>query len=176
MNKKVIIASENPVKIDSIRHGFKKVFKGINFDFEGISVSSDVSDQPMSVGETFRGALNRIKNAKKLVYGADFYCGIEGGLEYFDDRYYAFAWIIIDNGKYIGKARTGSFMLPLEIISLIKEGMELGDADDIVFGHSNSKQKQGSVGILTHDLIDRTGYYTHAVILALIPFMNKKLF
>ena len=176
MNKRVIVASKNPVKINAIKFGFEDVFDNTDFDFEGVSVSSDISDQPMSVEETYQGALNRIKNAKKLVGKADFYCGIEGGLEIFEDQYYAFAWIVIDNGKTIGKARTGSFMLPPKVVELIEEGMELGHADDIVFGHSNSKQKQGSVGILTHDRLDRTEYYKHAVLLALIPFINEKLF
>ncbi len=155
---KVIIASKNPVKINSIKLGFKKVFNENKFDFEGTSVSSEVSDQPMSVKETYTGALNRIRNAKIKVPDANFYCGIEGGMEYFDNQCYAFAWIIIDNGKTIGKARTASFMLPPKVVELINQGMELGHADDIVFGHSNSKQKQGSVGILTHDKIDRTMY------------------
>jgi non-canonical (house-cleaning) NTP pyrophosphatase len=52
----------------------------------------------------------------------------------------------------------------------------LGDADDIVFKRSNSKQKNGAVGILTDNLINRTDYYTHAIILALIPFTNSKLY
>jgi non-canonical (house-cleaning) NTP pyrophosphatase len=39
---------------------------------------------------------------------------------------------------------------------LVESGKELGDADDIVFGKSNSKQQNGAVGILTHDIITRT--------------------
>lgn len=49
-------------------------------------------------------------------------------------------------------------------------GMELGDADDAVFGTKNAKQGDGTVGHLTHNVIDRTKYYTSAVILAMIPF------
>ncbi|MEA2092675.1 MAG: DUF84 family protein, partial [Patescibacteria group bacterium] len=56
------------------------------------------------------------------------------------------------------------------IIELIKEGKELGEADDIVFQRNNSKQENGAVGILTGDVVDRTKCYTEAVILALIPF------
>jgi non-canonical (house-cleaning) NTP pyrophosphatase len=64
----------------------------------------------------------------------------------------------------------------LKISDLIKQGYELGEADDIVFNRSNSKQKNGAVGILTDNLINRTDYYTHAIILALIPFTNSKLY
>jgi len=54
--------------------------------------------------------------------------------------------------------------------------MELGHADDMVFKRDNSKQKNGAVGILTHDLIDRASYYEQALILALIPFINKDIY
>lgn len=172
----IIIASKNPVKINSVKNGFEKVFGNHDMTFSGINVPSEISDQPMNVDETYLGAQNRIKNAKHIHPKADFIVGIEGGLEVFEGQYYAFAWILINNGEIIGKARTGSFMLPPKITELIDQGMELGHADDIVFGQSNSKQKQGSVGILTNGAIDRTEYYNHAVVLALVPFLNKKLF
>ena len=54
--------------------------------------------------------------------------------------------------------------------------MELGEADDIVFGQSNSKQKSGAVGLLTGDIIDRKSLYEEAVVLALIPFKNEELY
>lgn len=50
------------------------------------------------------------------------------------------------------------------------------DIDDILFNRSNSKQEDGAVGILTGRIIDRTKYYLEAVILALIPFKNEKLY
>lgn len=88
----------------------------------------------------------------------------------------AFAWVfILSNGKY-GKSRTGTFFLPNQVVELIKAGKELGEADDIVFKLHNSKQNSGAVGILTGDIIDRTSYYTEAVILALIPFKNVGLY
>jgi non-canonical (house-cleaning) NTP pyrophosphatase len=62
------------------------------------------------------------------------------------------------------------------VAELIRNGKELGEADDIVFGESNSKQKMGAVGLLTNNVIDRTEYYTHAVILALIRFKNANYF
>lgn len=66
-------------------------------------------------------------------------------------------------------------MLPQEVASLVRQGVELGIADDRVFGRSNSKQSNGAVGLLTADLIDRQRYYEHAVILALVPFKNVDL-
>ena len=79
------------------------------------------------------------------------------------------------NGK-ISKGKTGTFTLPQKIVKLVKSGMELGTADDLVFSQKNSKQKSGAVGLLTGNAIDRTKYYVEAVILALIPFRNKNLY
>ena len=53
--------------------------------------------------------------------------------------------------------------------------MELGHADDEVFGRDNSKQQNGAIGLLTDDLVDREAYYIHAVIMALVPFKNRGL-
>ena len=171
--KKVLIASRNPVKINATKKAFKEVFSD-RFEFKGVSVDSLVSDQPMSNDETLKGATNRLQNIKHLE--ADYLVSIEGGVDLLDNNYEAFAWIVISDKNKIGKAKTASFALPLRSSKLIKEGYELGDADDMVFKRSNSKQQNGAVGILTNNLIDRTEYYVHAIILALIPFTNSKLY
>jgi len=79
------------------------------------------------------------------------------------------------DGK-IGKGKTGSFFLPQKVAELVRQGMELGEADDIVFGKKNSKQANGAIGILTDDVITRTTYYVPAIIMALIPFKNEELY
>ena len=171
--KKVIIASKNPVKINATKKAFEEVFNE-HFEFEGVSADSSVSDQPMSNEETLKGATNRLDNIQNLK--ADFFVSMEGGVDLLDDNYEAFAWIVISHKNKISKAKTATFPLPLKISKLIQEGYELGDADDIVFKRSNSKQQNGAVGILTDNVINRTDYYSHAIILALIPFTNTKLY
>jgi inosine/xanthosine triphosphatase len=88
----------------------------------------------------------------------------------------AFAWIVVNGNNLSGKAQTSTFQLPPRIVDLINQGVELGHADDMVFKRKNSKQGNGAVGILTHNIIDRVEYYRHAVILALIPFVNQELY
>jgi len=173
--KKVIIASTNPVKINAVKIGFEKMFPEQEFEFKGISVPSDVSDQPFSNLETFNGAKNRADNASKQMQ-ADYYVGIEGGLDHINNEMETFAWIVVKSADKYGKSRTGTFFLPKQIVELIKQGKELGDANDIVFNHHNSKQKNGAVGALTDNVIDRTNYYVDAVVLALIPFKNEELY
>lgn len=175
--KKIIVASKNPVKINATLNGFKKMFPHEQFVAEGISVPSGVSDQPRDDAETFTGAMNRANGAYAQGLDADFYVGIEGGIEEKNGEVEAFAWIVIkkSDGR-VGKGRSGTFFLPPQIVDLIHQGKELGEADDIVFGKQNSKQKDGTVGALTDNVIDRTVYYTEPVVLALIPFKNEALY
>jgi len=174
--KTVIVASKNPVKLKAVEAGFNKLFPDETFEFKGLSVPSEVSDQPMSGTETFRGAKNRVDNAKEVAPSADFYVGIEGGVEHVNNEMMAFAWVVISSNNRIGKSKTSTFFLPSQISELIASGKELGEADDIVFGLQNSKQHNGAVGILTQNVMTRESYYTEAVVLALIPFVNSKLY
>lgn len=173
---RLVVASKNPVKIQCALQGFQKVFNHSTILVEGLSVPSHVADQPMTDSETLQGAKNRAANAKAASPNADFWIGIEGGIAEPEDKMEAFAWIYVLGPEGSGKARTASFDLPPKIRELIHQGIELGIADDMVFKRSNSKQKNGAVGILTHDLIDRASYYEPAVILALIPFVNQELY
>ncbi len=173
---KVSIASRNPVKIGCVKKGFQEMFPSIDFSFEGVAVPSGVEDQPMDDKTTFMGANNRVLRAMEAMKDADFWVGIEGGIERAGNEMSAFAWIVIRSRDLTGKSRTASFYLPGKVTELIEAGKELGEADDLVFGHTNSKQKNGAVGILTDNTIDRTGLYTQAVILALIPFKNTDMY
>jgi len=175
--KKVIVASTNPVKIEAARIGFARMFPDESFDVQGVPVPSDISEQPMSSNETLIGATNRAYNASNLVTEADYWIGIEGGVEDVNQELEVFAWVVVKatNGK-IGKGQTGSFFLPQKVAELVQQGVELGEADDIVFGRTNSKQTNGAIGILTDDALTRTTYYVPAVIMALIPFKNETLY
>jgi inosine/xanthosine triphosphatase len=175
--KKIIVGSTNPVKINSTKLAFETAFPEDEFEVEGVSAVSDVRDQPMSNDETLLGARNRANYVKERRPEANYWVGIEGGIEEHEDVLEAFAWmVILGEDGHEGKARTSSFVLPHEVSLLVRAGMELGQADDQVFNQSHSKQKNGAVGLLTNDLIDRSEYYKQAVILALVPFLKPELY
>jgi len=186
--KKVIIASDNPVKIKSVSEGFSKMFPQEEFDFESVPVSSGVPDQPIGNEETLTGAKNRVEAIIKKKPKADFYVGIEGGivplikdreqdsLDVDCDDMQTSAWVVISSEKRVGKARTAGFFLPKQIRELVKEGKELGTAADILFNGQDIKRQNGTIGILTDNLVDRTSHYVSAVILALISFKHPELY
>jgi inosine/xanthosine triphosphatase len=172
----VIVGSKNPVKIGCVREAFSQAF-GIVCQVEGVDAHSAIPAQPRSESETLLGAKNRASHAKTLVPEADYWVGIEGGVDEDSQGMYAFAWIYVmhRSGKG-GQSKTGTFYLPPQVVALIQDGMELGHADDLVFQAQNSKQKGGSVGLLTQGLITREAYYQQAMVLALIPFLNELLY
>lgn len=174
--RKIVVASGNPIKQRAVLEGFQKMFPGEAFQVMGCAVPSGVDDQPMSDAETLRGALNRSEQARDRIPDADYWVGVEGGVELSSGTLEAFAWIVVRSRERIGKARTAAFTLPDAVSELVRQGVELGEADDMVFNRSNSKQENGAVGLLTGDVIDRAKLYAHAVVLALIPFKNEALF
>jgi inosine/xanthosine triphosphatase len=174
--KKIIVASSNPVKSEAVLNGFQRIFPDSNFSIDGVSMPSNVGDQPMGDHETLKGARNRALAARNAFPEVDFWAGLEGGVDRFVDTWVGFAWIVILSKNSNGIARTGIFTLPPEVARLIDSGMELGDADDIVFGTQNSKQAAGAVGLLTGNALTRAELYTEGVMLALIPIRNEKLY
>ena len=173
----IALASHNPVKAQAALNGFQRMFPGKQFTLQMVAVPSGVRPQPLSSDETLAGASNRARAALQALPQADYGVGIEGGVEPHGDELTAFAWVVvISPGGLEGKGRTGTFYLPPAVAELIRQGKELGEADDIVFAQVNSKQKNGAIGILTGDVIDRTALYVPAVILALVPFKNPELY
>ncbi|XWW96978.1 hypothetical protein V2A60_004958 [Cordyceps javanica] len=174
--RNVIVASKNPLKLQATKDGFTRMFPDGDFAFDGRSVGSGVADQPLSDQETLQGALNRARGAQELEPAAAYWVGLEGGVHTADGEVLAFAWIVVlgRDGK-AGRARTGSYFLPQETAKLLRDGLELGDADNLLHGKTNSKHQTGTVGILTGDLITRQSIYADTVVLALIPFKNTQL-
>ena len=174
--KIIHVASTNPVKVNAAADGFKAIFPSEEFIVNGFKLFHGVNSQPMSDAETRQGAETRVRLCRDTYPDADFWVGIEGGVERDDEELLAFAWVVILGGERMGSARTCAFHLPPEVTRLVLEGCELGEADDLVFNRQNSKQESGAAGILTNDVIDRKKYYEQAVILALIPFINPGLY
>ncbi len=174
--KTIVVASLNPVKVEAILNGFQRLFPDERFLTQPVSVLSGVSDQPMTDRDTKHGALNRAEHARQAHPEGNYWVGVEGGCDYLDGKMVAFAWIVILSDDRCGSGRTAQFQLPDEVGRLVESGMELGEADDRLFGRENSKQKSGAVGILTNDVITRTSLYEQAVLLALIPFKNPSLY
>ena len=175
--EKVIIASTNPVKINCTKSAFEKLFPEVEFTFEGLNAPSGVPDQPMGTEQTILGARNRALNVRMAKPEADYWVGIEGGIIDEDGDMISQAWVVVINKHGLeSKAATGTFKLPKQMAEDIRNGIEMGAAADKLHGTVNVKQDIGTVGLLTHGALNRTDYYVHACLLALIPFKNPGLY
>jgi inosine/xanthosine triphosphatase len=152
------------------------MFPEEEFLVEKSSVFTGVSEQPMTDQDAMKGARTRADNARRMKPEGDFWVGLEGGCDYIEGKMVSFAWITVLGEGRTGSARTAIFYLPGEVQKLVESGLELGVADDRVFGIENSKRKSGAVGLLTGDVVIRTSLYEQAVIMALIPFKNPDLY
>jgi inosine/xanthosine triphosphatase len=170
----IVVASQNPVKLEATRRGFEKMFPQIAFHVQSVAASSGVRQQPLSDAETLQGARNRAQHAAQLMPQADYWVGIEGGVEERQDSMEAFAWIVVSSPHLVGQSRTGTFNLPAGVAMLIRQGRELGPAVEELYGRSQVKHTTGAVGVLTEGVIDRVQLYEHAVVLALVPFKSPQ--
>ncbi len=171
---RVRIGSANPSKINAVRDVFQKIFS-LEIIFEGVEVDTGVPPQPID-GDTLKGAINR---AKKAIGDADYGVGIEAGLfwnpevgEYFDK---AFCAIVDKYGRW-SYGYSGGFAYPPKVIEMVKNGMEVGDAMEIISGIKDIKRKMGAIGYLSRGLINRTEFNAQAVLMAMIPRLSAELY
>ena len=120
------------------------------------------------------GARNRAQNASEAAADADYWVGMEGGIEVIDGQLMAFAWMVVRNrdGR-VSEARSVTLPLPPAVRELVESGLELGDANDRVFATVNSKQGGGAYGLLTAGRYTRESVYEQTLLIALTPFVNE---
>lgn len=175
---KILIGSQNPVKIKAAQEAFSKYFD----DVEVIArdVDSKVSDQPVG-DQTFEGAENRVLELEKISKAdkleVDFFVGIEGGITRIYSRWFAFGAVCITNKE--GQKSFGissHFELPEQMVEELLNGKELGQVMNEITGGKNVKQKGGAVGFFTKGRVDREEAYIQGLIIALVPFLHKEFF
>ncbi|ENA1753725.1 inosine/xanthosine triphosphatase [Yersinia ruckeri] len=164
----VVAATTNPAKIKAITCAFNDVYGSECCHIEGIHVNSGVSLQPIGDTETRTGARQRVTTARQMVPGADFWVGVEAGIE--DNMTYA--WIVVEHLQLRGESRSASLMLPKIILHGIKQGRELGDEMALLTGNTEVKRQGGAIGFFTDGKLSRTSVYHQALLLALVPFHN----
>ncbi|MCG8707575.1 inosine/xanthosine triphosphatase [Brenneria sp. 4F2] len=164
----VVAATTNPAKIEAITLAFADVFGADHCRIEGVDVDSGVPRQPLGSLETRTGARNRVMMARQVRPEANFWVGVEAGIE----EQMTFAWMVIENPHQRGESRSASLILPESILQGIHEGRELGDEMARLTGIQNIKHQGGAIGVFTNGKLSRASVYHQALLLALVPFHN----
>ncbi|MFZ1289313.1 MAG: inosine/xanthosine triphosphatase [Melioribacteraceae bacterium] len=175
---KILVGSENPVKLNAVKEAFSLYFE--NISVIGISVSSQVPDQPIN-DETFLGAQNRALALKKINLeqnlDAEFFIGIEGGIQQNFNKWFAFGCMCLIHKS--GKTSFGTsahFELPEIVTKQLLQRKELGFVMDEIMRQENTKQKGGAISYFTNGRMDRKELYIPGLISALVPFQHEKMY
>lgn len=179
MTKSQIIAvgSRNRVKLDAVAAAFSLVWPETDWRTAGTAVPSGVSAQPMSDAEAITGASHRAAAALAASPGAVYGVGLEGGLHRVGTAWFDCGWIVVvDRQQHRGIASSARLHTPEKIMELIRSGKELGEANNLLFGLSNSKQDAGHFGLMTNGVYTRRDAYRDAVVCALSSFLHPEIY
>ncbi|MCD6524144.1 MAG: inosine/xanthosine triphosphatase [Thermococcus sp.] len=175
---KIAVGSTNPTKVKAVENVMKRIYGDV--EVFGVEVDSGVSDQPIGLEETTRGAINRAKLALEKT-GAHLGVGIEAGIYPFPRTLTGYLDIQVcavaspDGVITIGHG-PGFEYPPAVIEKILNEGVEVGIAMGELVNDLELKKKIGAIGVLSKGLLTRTELNEIAILMAMIPRLNPKLF
>ena len=162
---KILIGTKNPGKIEGAKQAFEKYFDKV--EIEGISVDSNVGDQPVNE-EILQGAKNN--NIE-----ADFYISSEAGITNLLGEWIDINAVVVEDAKGFQSVGTSQgFPIPDKYINEIKE-TELGKVMDKIFNIKESGKGKGGISFLTRDEITRIDLTRNAFIMALTKHINGEI-
>ncbi len=173
---RIFVGSLNPVKTNAIVSAASETWPDVQV--LGFDVPSGVPDQPLGDPQTRAGAENRAKAAledgiaqlkideaeEPNVLGV----GLEGGVTEIDGKLWSTVWVaVVDCEGTIKVANGARFEVPEIVARQIQDGGEMGPIIANVVGQKDVRKKQGMIGIVTGNFVDRTEEYASIAKLAL---------
>lgn len=183
----IFVGSTNPVKINAVTIAASEQWP--ECQVTGLSVPSGVNDQPRTDDETYQGAFNRAKavlelgltsieesragrDLSRLVLGV----GLEGGVfEKENGELWSTVWaVVVDESGFSTSANGARFRVPEIVAEKIRLGEEMGLVISAIVGQDDVRKKQGMIGIITQNFVDRTEEYSGIAKLALGLWYGRK--
>jgi inosine/xanthosine triphosphatase len=205
MNKITIaVGSKRGPKVNAVREALEAcgtmLAPGAEFDVVGLQVESGVSHTPLTRQELMIGARQRAEALVSLARAPgqnwDFFAGLEGGLDIVKEesstdatsrdlfasglgprRIFLESWAYVTDGNRGFYGCSGSIELPEALArEVLDRGVELSVAIDRFAGAAGIRDAQGAWGVLSGNLITRQEAFRVAVIAALAPFYNARMY
>lgn len=186
--ERVRVGSTNEPKIAAVRSAFEAYAPRVAV--EGAEVSSGVSDQPVGFDEIVLGARNRAAAAHRES-ACDFGVGIEDGLVAVPlgdgsgaIQHFNIGCAAITDGRRFSLGFSSGFAYPPQVSRPAVDDREpIGELFDRMWqarrdsgGGVPSARTMGNVGKLTGGVLPRSDYARHAVLCALVTFLNPDLY
>jgi glutamate--cysteine ligase len=186
--RRVRVGSRNEPKLAAVRNALSAYAPDV--DVEGVDVSSGVPDQPVGFDEIIRGAKNRAA-AARASGACDLGVGIEDGLvavaigaaEVSGDHL-NIGCAAVSDGRRTSIGFSSAFAYPPGVTeAAVRERAPIGALFDALWRERRretdrrpSGETSGNVGKLTAGVLPRSEYARHAVLCALVAFVNPDLY
>lgn len=169
---KIQVGTTNIIKLDAVREILQEYPELKDAEVFGVSVESEVSDQPMSLDETINGAMNRARSA---FVDCDYSIGLESGLMPVPNSktgYMDFSACAIYDGKDFHLGLSSAWEFPDKRITdlIVNDGLDMSQAINKAGMTNNPKigASEGAIGILTKNRLTRKEYTKQSLRTALI--------
>ncbi|ENN96843.1 hypothetical protein J422_00310 [Methanocaldococcus villosus KIN24-T80] len=168
----VALGSKNPIKVKATKEAFERVI-GYS-EIIPVDVDSKVSPHPIGLEETYKGALNRAKEAFKKIQCV-YSVGIEAGMIELDGHYLDIHVAVVYDGIRETVGLSQGFEYPKIVAEHIMKGIEGKIIAEKISGIKGIGESVGMIGYLTDNHIKREDLCRDAVIMALIPRMKRNV-
>lgn len=178
--KSVLVVTQNPAKYEGAVEAFKEYYDDEHYQIEmpRISVSSDVSEQPIALQAMTAGVENRINNARALSKQLGkfaLYVAVESGCYSIKGRWFEATCAGVYNGRELAMGMSQHFELPDNFIRLLKKKKTLEQAMKANTDIDKAGSHIGFSGWLAGEQYDRKSITRQAVYGALCKLGVKDL-
>ncbi len=186
---KIAIGSTRTAKVNAVRAAVERVamIEETWHDAEIIarSVKINAPAMPLSEEELMMGAHERAFAVRDLLeeenLKANLFVGMEGGFDTVkingEEQTFICGWAYVTDGKKGSFGGAPSMRVPDAIARrVIENNLELAQVIDEVSGEEDVRSRQGALGVFSRDLITRPLSFELALVAALAPFYNPKLY
>jgi inosine/xanthosine triphosphatase len=175
----VAIGSTNPAKKKGVRLAFSRLFGDLQI--KAVDTTSLVRAQPIGLDETVEGAQERAVFALESAR-PDFGVGVEAGLielgKEWPGRYLNLqVAAIVDSAGHLSFGCSSGFPIPMKFVEKLRKGSkELDRYTHELAGAKKVREEEGIVYHLSKRRLSRVEMTEQCVSMALIPWLNGKLY
>jgi inosine/xanthosine triphosphatase len=180
----VVVGSVNPVKIAGARSAMRSMkpdalWGSALIDVRGKAAPSGVSEQPMSLEETFQGAEHRALSIADQS-NQSLWLGIESGV--FEQGGHMFdvtACVMVSRSYGGARGLSSAWILPADVADLLRAGAGATTIDDALVATGRTAEARmgyregGAVGLLSQGLVTREQLTEQAVAAALVGLLQN---
>ena len=186
--RRVRVGSRNEPKIAAVRGAMAAYAPSV--EVCGVAVDSGVSEQPVGFEEIVQGARNRAAAAQRSG-DCDLAVGIEDGLVALPAGaatagvpHLNIGCAAVSDGQRVSFGFSSAFAYPLGVTTpAVSDRSPIGELFDAFWRERRGESQRlpsaptsGNVGKLTAGALPRTEYARHAVLCALVMFVNPDLY